>query len=386
MLIPNKITINEERLVQIFLDLVKISSRPCDEKEMAAYLRSFLEKLSYKVIEDDAGTKVGGNSGNLICYIPATAEGYEPVAIMTHMDTVVPCDGVKPVVKDGKIFVESQTVLGGDDKAAIAEVLELVQSLAEQEYPHGEIELVFTISEETYMYGSRNFDVKRLKSRYALVLDEQGAPGTVVNAAPYLYTMDITCKGKAAHAGMCPEVGISAIQIASKAVNEIKLGRLDEETTANIGMISGGNARNVVPETVTLIAESRSLNHEKVLKQIDSMKEAFLESAEAFGGEVRFDIQQSFPGFKLDSFHPLVQLTCQAAINTGLKAEIRHSGGGTDANILNQQGIASVVLSVGYRDMHSRQEHVYVKDLVDSVSWLYAILQAMTGKHGERKS
>lgn len=378
-----KININQDRLINLFLDLVKIPSKPCDEKVVAAYIRSFLENLSYEVQEDDAGLKVGGNTGNLICRIPATAPGFESIAILTHMDTVVPCEGIVPVLKEGIISVDSQTVLGGDDKAGIAEVLELVQSLADGQYPHGEIELVFTISEETYMYGSRHLDLSRLKSRYALVLDEQGAPGAVINAAPFLYTMDIQCKGKAAHAGMCPETGISAIQIVSQAITQMRLGRLDNETTANIGMISGGHARNIVPEDVTLIAECRSLKLEKVTQQIEHMKSCLSLAAEEMGGTVQYDIRQSFPGYKLEESNYLVQLAHQSALELGLDSSIRHSGGGTDANILNHQNITSIVLSIGYREMHSSHEHVYVKDMTDSVHWLYSILQAMSGNHGE---
>ena len=362
--------VNEDRLIQTFMDLVKITSPSKSERLVADYLVNYLNNLGLELTEDNAGKKLGGNCGNLYCRVPATQQGAIPFAILTHMDTVVPCENTQPVLKDGVISVTSPTVLGADDKAGIAEVLELITVLIENQLPHGEIELVFTISEETYMHGARNLDVSWFHSKYALILDEQGAPGVIINQAPYLYTLNVTVHGKAAHAGMCPEDGINAIQMASRAISLMTLGRLDDETTANIGLIQGGFARNIVPNSVYIEGESRSLNRDKVIAQVQHMETCFKTAAEELKGTVTLDIQESFPGYEVPKDCEFIQMLVSATEQTGLKSVIRHSGGGTDANVLNKKGIQSVVLSMGFRDMHTVLEHVFVEDLHKTVLWL----------------
>lgn len=372
--------INKQRLQKIFLDLVKISSPPLNERFVADYIKAILSDLNLNVIEDDAGKKIGGNTGNLLCSIPGNSPDVPPIALVTHMDTVIPCENIEPTF-DGDVFrVQGKTVLGADDKAAVAEVLEFVYIVLESNIPHGDIEIVFTISEETYMHGSKGFDIKNLKSKIALILDEQGAPGSIVHAAPHLFTLDIACRGKAAHAGMCPEKGISAIQIASDAISSMTIGRLDEETTANIGLITGGYARNIVAETVKLEAESRSLSFEKVKKQVEHMITCFQESAKKWQGSVDIKLNHSFQGYFIPETNPFIQLVNTAGISAGLDTHLSHSGGGTDANIFNSKGLTSLVLSCGYRDMHSSSENVSIVDMENTVIWLSKISELMNQK------
>ncbi len=372
-----KLKINEERLVNTFSELVQIAAKSKEEKPVAEYVKKYLTDLNLKVVEDDAGGKIGGNCGNLVCRIPGKVMTTPAVALLAHMDTVVPCDGVKPVIRDKVIYPEGKTILGADDRAGVAAMLELATLLMETPIPHGEIELVFTVAEEIGLMGARELDKKLLHSKMALVLDGHDSPGYVVIAAPTLQSIKVSCHGKAAHAGICPENGVSALEIASRAIAAMKLGRIDEETTANFGFMTAGNAVNIVPETAELVGEARSINPGKLKKQIEHMKACFVKAAQELGGTVDIDIQDGFPGYRVKENQDLMNIIKQASDQIGLKLKLIASGAGTDANFVSKGGIAAVVLSVGYLDMHSSNEHVAIKDLVTTVQWLLSIISVI---------
>ena len=264
--------VNQERLVSTFLDLVKIEGKSKEERKVADYVKQQLHQIGLAGIEDNTGSKITGNCGNLICHLPATTKDLPSWLLLVHLDTVVPCAGVKPVIKESVIYSSGDTILGADDRSGVSILIELAQGIIERKIPHNDLWLVFTVAEEVGLLGSTHLNYKEIKVDYGLVLDSTGEPGRITVRQPSSKTIDATFFGKAAHAGVCPEKGINAIQMAAWAISQIPLGRLDEETTATIGLISGGQARNIVPERAEIKGGARSHNPEKLENQISIMK------------------------------------------------------------------------------------------------------------------
>lgn len=290
--------VNKERMVEEFLQLVCIDSISKSERKMADTLTTKLEEMGYEVFEDDAGSKIGGNAGNLICTVKGNKE--VPVILLSsHMDTVVPGIGKKPIIQDGYIRSDGKTVLGGDDVAGLECIMEVLRVIQEEKLEHGDIQVVFSVSEEGGLMGSRHLDYSKIYAKYGFVLDGGGPAGGVAVNAPSHNKVYATIKGKASHAGVEPEKGINAIQVAAAAISQMKLGRIDEETTANIGIINGGLATNIVCETVELKGEARSRNSEKLEKQTLHMKECFEKAAEQFGASVDVEINLEYSSYNI---------------------------------------------------------------------------------------
>lgn len=358
-----------------FLKLVEIDSPSGEEKEIAHYIKETLQQQGVKVEEDAAG--------NLLARLPGDP-GMPVLMIGAHMDTV-PARGVKGVIKEGAIYSEGDTILGADDKAAIAGLLSLVRKLREAREAHPPLELVFTVGEEVGLKGAKAFDVGRLQARMGFVLDSAGELGSMVVQAPVQNQMEVFITGRAAHAGINPEEGISAIKVAARAVAEMRLGRIDAETTANIGRIEGGEARNIVPERVYIMGEARSLVRAKLDAQTQHMEECFRKAAEEAGAGVEIKVELLYPEFCLKPDAPVVQLAREAALSLGLTPRLEKSGGGSDANIFNSRGLPTVNLGIGMRQVHTRQEHIYIRDLELIPELLMAICRAATKKKGGRE-
>lgn len=367
--------INEHRLVELFLSLVKIDSPSFCEKKVADFLCSWAETNGYSFHVDNAGAACGGDSGNVIITVPATGKGHCP-AFSAHMDCVAPCLGVKPIV-DGK-FIRSagDTVLGGDDKGGIAAILEAVISIEESSIPHPEISLLFTIVEESGMYGAKAFDPTLINSKSIVVLDAEGNVGTLINRSPGKYHIDIDFIGKAAHAGMVPESGISAIQLAAEAITRMPLLRVDEESTANIGTISGGVATNIVANQVTLSAEARSMNTKKLSVQLEKMEKACSEACSLVGGSYRFDAKLSYPAVNRPETDLLIQEVVESCKKCEIEPSITSTGGGSDANIFDGKGLSVVTLGIGMTDVHTVNEYISIQSLVDSAKLVAEIMKS----------
>lgn len=359
-------------MINTLLELLKIDSPARCERQVADYLIKYFEKLGYKLDED--------STGNLYLYIPPPkflVGGYiegkgEPIAFLSHMDTVSSTKGLEPVVTDTHIRSNGKTILGADDKAGIALMCELVRRLDKNCHP---IELIFTVCEEIGLLGIKNIDYSKIKSRMAFVLDSGGPVGTIVTRAPSLERIDITVKGKSAHAGAEPEKGINAIAIAAKAISNIKQGRIDKETTLNIGKIQGGTATNIVPDLVVVEGEARSFNPGTLGSQVQDLETKFQSAADEFGGSIDFKHRLSFSTFNLDKDSPPVRLAVSAAERLGINYNITYTGGGSDANILNSYGIQSAGLGIGVFDAHTDRENVSLNDLYKGLEWLIEIVR-----------
>lgn len=366
--------IDEKRLLDRFLKYVQIDSPTKYEKEFADYLMKEMEKMGLEVHMDDAGEKVGSNAGNVIGRLKGNTDG-ETILFSAHMDTVSPGRGIKPVIKDGVIYSDGTTVLGGDDKAGIAAILEAIETVIEKDIPHGDIEVVFSIYEEGGLYGAKNLDYSKLKAKKAFVFDSGGDPGEIIIQGPAQNKINAKFIGKEAHAGVAPENGISAIQMAAEAISNMKLLRIDEETTANIGIIRGGEATNIVTKEVTIEGEARSLSNEKLKAQTDHMVKCCQEAAEKFGGTVELDVQNSYEAFKVEEDAEIVQKVKEACKNIGLEPFTTSSGGGSDTNILNANGIEAVNLGIGEKKPHTVEEHIHIKDLENAAKLALEIIK-----------
>jgi len=368
--------VNRERMVEEFVELVQIDSLSRKERQMADRLKQKLEEMGLTVFEDDAGEKIGGNAGNLICTV--RGEGNIPtVLLMAHMDTVVPGTGKKPIIEGNIIKSDGSTVLGGDDAAGIECILEAVRVLKEEKARHGDIQIAFTVAEEGGLHGSKNMDYSRIKAKYGFVLDAGGSIGTIAVRAPSQNHIYATVKGKAAHAGMEPEKGINAVQIAAEAVSQMKLGRIDDETTANIGFINGGLATNIVCDRVEIKAEARSRNEQKLERQTDHMRECFENAAVKFGGSVEFKAEREYPAFSIGEDDDIIRILRKAAGRVGIPLILEATGGGSDTNIINGKGIKAVDVGIGMDKVHSVEEQICIDDMVKAAEFLIEIIKSV---------
>lgn len=372
--------INEERLKQTFCDLVRLYAPSGDERAVFDYLSRAMTRLGAKVIEDDAGRETGMKCGNLVATFPATAEGLPGVAFTAHMDCVEKCEGIEPILEDGVYHSAGDTILGGDDKAGVAAIVEALTVMKETFLPHGKILAVFTVQEESSLGGSRHFDGKHAEGiDFGYVLDADGVPGTVANAGPGEYKITCTMHGRAAHAGIAPEKGINAIQMAACALSRIQSGRIDEETTCNIGCIEGGLATNIVPETCTIFAEARSRDPAKLAAVVAKMTAAMKSAEEDFpGGTAEIDTEELYRGFAIGEDHPAIRLVRAACAGLGFPVRLTATGGGSDANWFNKNAFPAVLLGVGMTDFHTPAETLAVKDLIGSARLVYALIEAQS--------
>ncbi|MCE5259008.1 MAG: M20/M25/M40 family metallo-hydrolase [Chloroflexi bacterium] len=352
---------NEQRLLQTFLELVRISSPSGQEAPVAAYIGARLAKLGIASELDPAG--------NVIARIDGSGQA---LIFTAHMDTVVPCDAVNPVVVEDIIASDGTSILGGDDKSGVAAILEAVECLVEDKLSHRPLELVFTVKEEVGLLGAKALDTSRLRARMAVGLDAGGEQGTVVVQAPSQDSLQAVVHGKAAHAGASPEKGINAIRVAAEAIAAMPLGRIDQETTANIGIIHGGSATNIVPDTVAIRGEARSRDNGKLEAQSARMRAAFEQAAAASGASVDLNIQREYSAYCLDESAPIVQLVSRAMRSLGIEPKLMPTGGGSDANILNAEGIAAVQVSTGMQNVHTVQEKIALADIAAAARVLLA--------------
>lgn len=371
--------VNEKRITEEFIELVKIDSLSRQERKVADVLKAKLAELGLEVVEDEAGGVTGGSAGNIIARLPGTMDG--PVIMFSaHMDTVEPGLGIEPLLRDGVFYSAGETILGSDNKAGVCSILEALRLIKEEGVPHPEIEVVFTIIEEQGLLGAKNLDYGILKAQYGYVLDSHGSAGTIIVRGPAQQKVEAHIRGRAAHAGLCPEDGISAIQVAALAINRMRLGRIDEESTANIGVITGGKAINIVPDIVHLKGEARSLQPGKMREQTEHMKRVLEEAAQEFGAMVSVEIEDLYMEIDLGEDQAVVAVAVRAARNLGVEPKLEATGGGSDANIFNWQGIPVANLGIGMKKVHTTEENIALADLVLNVKYMVEIIKESVKK------
>jgi peptidase T-like protein len=374
--------IGRERIIQEFMELVQVDSETRNEGQISAVLKQKFAALGLTLEEDDAAAKTGHGANNLFATLAPSGGSNAPVILFTsHMDTVTPGNGIKPRLDDdGYIRSDGTTILGADDKAGLAAMFEAIRVLKEQQIPHGEIQFVITVGEESGLLGARAMDGSKLRAKLGFALDSNGEIGDIAVAAPTQAKVTIKLHGKSAHAGVNPEDGISAIQVASKAVARMPLGRIDEETTANIGRFEGGGATNIVCDYVKLDAEARSIVQHKLDKQVAAMREAVESAAAEFGARAEFESDIIYPAFMYGDGDEVVELAKAAIQSLGLTPRTFHSGGGSDANIFNGLGVPTVNLAVGYEHIHTTKEQIKVDDLAKIAELVVEIIRQSTAR------
>ena len=373
--------INPERLSETFSRLVQIDSVSRNEAAICSELRNILNDMGAETFVDDAGNAVGGNTGNLIARFRGSVD--VPVMMLNaHMDTVEPGNGVKPVYKDGVFTSDGTTILGADDKSAVAILLEVLTVLQEDSLPHGPLEVVLTICEEIGLQGAKNLDISQLTAKFGYALDATDTAG-IVTRAPGANHLKFVVYGKDAHAGAAPEKGINAIVIASKAIAGLTIGRIDHETTCNIGVIQGGMATNIVPSQVMINGEVRSHDPKKLADLTQTIVSAFEtavqdyvpQSAEAGIPWLEVEVIPDFTRTHIPDDHPVVILAMNAAQNLGRTLIPKITGGGADANVFFSKGIMTGVLGTGMRDMHTVREWVSLSDMLLTTELVLEIIR-----------
>jgi len=375
--------INQERIKNLLLELVQIDSHSRKERDVAERIKKYCEEMGAQVEIDDAGEKVGGNSGNVVARFPGTIPGAETIMMSAHMDTVVPGEGVKPIVDGDIIRSDGTTVLGGDDKSGCAVIIEVIRCLQEQKIPYAPIEAIFSICEEVGLLGAKHVDVSKLNAKYGLVFDSDD-PGFLFTKGPSSNELVFKVYGLESHAGVAPEDGISAIKIAAEAIAAMKLGRIDEETTANIGIIEGGKATNIITNYVYLKGETRSRSESKLDDQTEHMIKCFKDAAAKYEvtvegvttkGRVEATAEREYSAMDVPEDSRVVQLVYQAAARLGQKVEVMSSGGGCDANIFNKRGIECANFGTGMRAIHTVKEWLDVKDMYASAEMTLEVMK-----------
>ena len=362
-------------LLDHFLELCAVPSPSGRERRVADLVGEYLSDLGLEWDEDDTAAELEGEAGSIFCRLPATSDGGTPLFLCAHTDTVPPEGPIEPVVDDGVVRNGAGTILGSDNKAAVVVMLEAVRRILDERRPHGGIELVFTPQEEVSLRGVAAFDQTRLVAKTGFVYDQGAAIGEIVLGSPHGRLLDFRFHGRAAHAGMAPEEGRSAVAAAARAIADFRLGRVDEETSANVGVISGGTARNVVPERCSFQAEVRSHDERKATELVREMLETAAYAASLADCEVESEVRPSFPGYRFRESDPVVRLAAEALSACGFEPSYALSGGGADANVFNARGLSCLNLANGMMEIHTPDEHIAVADLEAMVEVTLALVE-----------
>ncbi len=365
-------------MLSLFLELAALPSPSGEERAVADLVLDYLESLGLDAEEDDAGAKIGSSMGNILCRLEPKENGSGlPLFLCAHLDTVPPEGPIEPVVgEDELVRNNAGTILGADDKSAVASMLEAAARLARDGRSHAGVELLFTPKEEVGLLGAAAFDETRLRAQVGYVYDHAGPIGEVILGAPYQRKLDVHFHGRAAHAGMYPEEGRSAIAAAARAIADLRLGRLDDETSANVGQIQGGTARNVVPEHCSFTAEARSHDERKLADVIEEMLETVTFAAGLAECEVETQLGAAARGYRFRRDDLPVRLAATALQKGGREPAYILSGGGADANVFNERGLRCVNLANGMTDIHTPDERIAVADLEAMVDVTLALVEA----------
>ena len=370
------IKINEGRLKSTFIELVGVPCPSCDEKQEADLLVKKLQELGMEPKVDRAGEQCGGTTGNVWGFLKGDVPGALRLFFEAHMDSVAPTTGTNVIEKDGVLYSDGTTTLGGDDKSGVAAVLEAMQCIIENDLPHGDIQVCFTIGEETGSYGVRYMDKTMIQADAGYCMDCGGHPGAIFNASPKAINLKLKVKGKSAHAGLEPEKGINAIMLAADALHALPAyGRIDEETTLSVDMIDGGLASNIVPEACEIVIDMRCPNQTKLERLKKETVEIFRNVVEAKGGAVEVAVKEVAPGVNLNTDHATVKLAATAAEKLGFPVSTGFTGGCSDANFLCGMGLPTVLLATGMDKIHTTEERLALEDLYNAASWVLGIVE-----------
>ncbi len=373
----------QEDIVSYFMELVAIDSESQNERAMIDRLRKDLQELGAEVVEEDLCKSASeGNAGNLYAYFPGKIEK-APILFCAHVDTVTPGNGIKARIEDGVIVTDGTTILGGDDKSGVAEIIMGIKQIKASGIDHAPIEVLFTVSEEIGLLGAKCFDKKRLKSAFGYAFDTHQV-GELVIGAPSQNSFVITFTGKEAHAGVEPEKGLNAIRIASEAISAMPLGRIDFETTSNVGKICGGTATNIVPNRVVIKGEARSHNAAKLEQVCADIRHAVESTVSRYNleharAEFEFKLETEYHAFMVEENHPAVKLAQESLRTLDIPYTVGKGGGGSDANIFNAAGLPTIIVGTGMNKVHTVAEDIQVAQLLRGQAFVVEMLRQYAG-------
>ena len=364
-------------VLDLFTELCALPSPPGEERAVADRVIRELRELGLEVEEDDAGAGIGSTIGNLLCRLPGRTEGGTPIFFCAHLDTVPPDGPLEPVLgEDGLVRNAGGTILGADNKSAVVAMIEAARRIVREGHAHAGVELLFTPKEEVGLIGAGAFDISKLEAELGFVYDQAAPIGDVIMGAPYQRSMLVRFHGRPAHSGMVPEEGRSAIAAAARAIADLRLGRIDEETTANVGLIDGGSARNIVPEWCTLEAEARSHDGRKLADLVQEMLDTFAFAASTAECTLETEVSETYQGYRFKDSDPVVELARTALQSSGYEFVPTLTGGGADANVFNAKGLPCLNLANGMMEIHTADEYIAAADLDAMVEVTLALVDA----------
>lgn len=366
--------IREDRIINNFLNMLNQESPSFKELAMGKWLIEYFNKRNINVFMDQSAAKIGGNCGNIIAHIKSNSKS-KPICFGAHIDQVPPCCNIVPKIEGNLIKTDGTTTLGGDDKAGVAAILEALEHILEENLPHREMYLLFTVCEEVGLLGSKNLEVSMIPVEDIIIVDAAGSAGIVAYKAPGMKTIEVTFKGIKAHAGIEPEKGLNAIKIAAEAISLMHIGRIDNETTSNIGKIEGGEATNIVPDKVKIAAEIRSHSKEKLEYETNHMYECCKSIADKYKSSFEFKCDLEFPGLELSEDSYVYNLCVNAFKEEGIEPKLSIIGGGSDANILSGKGFNCAIVSVGMSNVHTVEETLNIKDMLDTTKVIVRMMK-----------
>ncbi len=370
--------LDQKRVINNFMEMVRISSPSKKERKMADYLTKVLSDLGLEVSEDNAGKIQGGDCGNIIGFLKSnskTKKTKKTIFLSAHMDTVVPCEAIFPKIEDDIIKTDGTSVLGGDDKAGIVAILELLRVIKEDKLEHPNLLIIFTIAEEIGLLGANSFEIEKYNVSYGIILDCSGSPGKVIVKAPSIAQGKLKITGKAAHAGIEPQKGINALVVASKAISALQLGKVDFETTANLGTINGGEAYNIVMPELEISYEARSQDKNKLDALLKETFDIFEKTCKKVGASFEHSVKIVVDGFMIDENEEVVQKVKQACENLSLPYEQIETSGASDANVYNHKNIPTLNLAIGMSKVHTVEEFISIKDLISNAKILIEFIK-----------
>ncbi|MBE6994445.1 MAG: M20/M25/M40 family metallo-hydrolase [Ruminococcaceae bacterium] len=365
---------NQQRVLDRLIQMIKIDSPSYEESPMTDFLQKYFEDLGYEVYRDHAGKAIGGDdSGNLLLHIPGTIPG-EGICFNAHQDTVEPGRGIEPVFENGILKSKGDTILAADDKSGIVMMMEALDRLKETNTPHRDLWYLFTICEENGMHGAKNFDYSKLPCKNICALDGAGKLGGMTKSGAGKDALEITFHGKMAHGGIEPEKGINAIAVAADAISRIKFGRIDPETTSNIGRIEGGGATNIVTDKVTFTCEVRSHTQKQIQDQVDLIVKACQDAAKDWGATVDIDVDHFCPPHKPDPECWMTKSIIKAYELEGITPTFHVSNGSGDANIFSGKGFHCSGLSTGMNAVHTTEEYLIMEDWAQAFNIVWTLM------------
>lgn len=373
--------VDSQRLVQSFLELAQVSGSSGDEHAVAQFVENKLQGMGFSIQYDEAHRKTGGNCGNMLAWWDGSDAELPPLFLSTHLDTVSPTAGLTPVIRKGIIYSDGSTILGADDRAALAAYIEAIQVVQQRHVRCGPAELILTVSEQTALLGSKHLDYTRVRSRSGYVFDSSGDVGQIILRGPYGMYIHWSIQGKPAHLGLAAGEGISAIRIAAEGIAQMRLGQVSEHTVANVGKILGGELGSIIPEHVQMLGEVRSYSQDELHRQIDEMCKALEAAAARHGGKVSVELEEKYTGYDIPADDPHVQVAVRAARRLEIEPYFTETLGGADTNNFRENGLNVFTLGNGFRDIHSFDEHISIENLVNTARLTVGLIEEFATAH-----